>query len=206
MKKSIFGKIGAAAVVLTLVTSSLVGGTFAKYTSSVNANAMATVAKWSIKFDDADKSISNSKDIVLANTNDNAKTATGTIGPESSGKIVITVDGSGAEVGYTYKILADTADLKGIPVTFYKTAADRDSNKAIDPISEGSTKFVVGEGSVPYGSENMKPEVELFWKWSSESSDADNALGEAETAINGLIGLTMTAEQITESAETPVAP
>ena len=45
MKKSIFGKIGAAAVVLTLVTSSLVGGTFAKYTSSASASGKVTAAK-----------------------------------------------------------------------------------------------------------------------------------------------------------------
>ena len=50
MKKSIFGKIGAAAVVLTLVTSSLVGGTFARYATEKSATATAAVAQWNVSF------------------------------------------------------------------------------------------------------------------------------------------------------------
>lgn len=66
MKKSIFGKIGAAAVVLTLVTSSLVGGTFAKYTSSATGQATATAAQWKVEFAKNDNSaFTNTADIVL---------------------------------------------------------------------------------------------------------------------------------------------
>ena len=46
----------------------------------------------------------------------------------------------------------------------------------------------------------MDAEVELFWKWSSESNEADNTFGTADQVTEGTIALTMTAEQITGSA------
>ncbi|MBS6955305.1 MAG: hypothetical protein KH230_18975 [Enterocloster asparagiformis] len=62
MKKSIFAKIGAAAVVLTLVTSSLVGGTFAKYVTNAKGTATATVAEWGVTFKkDADTDFNNAE-------------------------------------------------------------------------------------------------------------------------------------------------
>ena len=154
-----------------------------------------------MNFTDGTDPITQSTPIVLANTNTDAETVDGTIGPDSSGSIVIKIDGAQTQVGYTYKILADKKDLNNIPLTFYKTAADRDSNKnPIAPVSDGSTEFVVGEGSVPFGSEKMDAEVELFWKWSSESNEADNTFGTADQVTEGTIALTMTAEQITGSA------
>lgn len=47
MKKGIISKLGAGAVVLTLVTASLVGGTFAKYAKNIEGKATATVAAFS---------------------------------------------------------------------------------------------------------------------------------------------------------------
>lgn len=48
MKKGLVSKLGGAALVLTLVTASLVGGTFAKYTKTISGTATATVAKFNL--------------------------------------------------------------------------------------------------------------------------------------------------------------
>ena len=65
MKKSIFGKIGAAAVVLTLVTSSLVGGTFAKYVTNASAKANVTVASWGVTFNKDENASFDNQTITL---------------------------------------------------------------------------------------------------------------------------------------------
>lgn len=48
MKKGLVSKLGATAVVLTLVTASLVGGTFARYTKEVIGTASVKVAKFNL--------------------------------------------------------------------------------------------------------------------------------------------------------------
>ena len=202
MKKSIFGKIGAAAVVLTLVTSSLVGGTFAKYTSEVTGAAKATVAKWSVEFDDAEKSLSQSKDIVLTNENTtNAPTATGTIAPGSQGKVQIEVDGSQSQVGYSYTISGDVSGMNGIPLKFYT------DKEMTTPLTITDNKFATAKKDMAYNTtaESMKDTVAIYWIWDKDSTDtADSGLG--SNPVTGTISLTMTAEQITAPADTPVAP
>ena len=49
MKKRFnFGRLGALALALTLITTCLTGGTLAKYTSSTVGTGTATVAKWAV--------------------------------------------------------------------------------------------------------------------------------------------------------------
>ncbi len=109
MKKSIFGKIGAAAVVLTLVTSSLVGGTFAKYMTNASGTAAGTVANWGVTFKNGENEF----------TGENAKiTLTGkggkdTLLPGDKGSFTIKLDGSSADVGFTYTINIKAASDDG---------------------------------------------------------------------------------------------
>lgn len=49
MKKTKFMRAALLLLVLTLITSCFVGGTFAKYTTSANASDTARVAKWGFK-------------------------------------------------------------------------------------------------------------------------------------------------------------
>lgn len=51
MKKTKFMRAALLLLVLTLITSCFVGGTFAKYTTSGNAQNHARVAKWGIELD-----------------------------------------------------------------------------------------------------------------------------------------------------------
>lgn len=54
MKKNRILKIGLLALALTLVTASLVSGTFAKYITTASGTGTVTVAKWEAKINDAD--------------------------------------------------------------------------------------------------------------------------------------------------------
>lgn len=199
MKKNIFTKIGAAAVVLTLVTASLVGGTFAKYTSTVSATGTASVAKWAVAFKEgADNTLETGKAaVVLKNENTKAAVKDGEIAPGSFGTIELTIDGTGSEVGYKYTVTANNQGINGVPITFYsdaerKTKIDFTGNEA-----------EVGTGTVALANVGTPKTVELYWAWDSASDTTDTNLG--ETPVDGTITLDITAEQYIEP-ETPVAP
>lgn len=188
MKKSIFGKIGAAAVVLTLVTGSLVGGTFAKYTSTVSGTGTAQVAKWAIAMREADKSLSNDFNITLQNENSAAKTQENVIAPGSSGQINLTIDGTDTQVSFTYSIKIDKSKLKNVPIKFY---SDKIGGTEVD-FGE-TTEGVIVNADIDANAQNKVIEVPIYWAWVSSSDGDDTLLG--ITPVTGEIGVTMTAVQ-----------
>lgn len=199
MKKSIFSKVGAAAVVLTLVTASLVGGTFAKYTTTATGTGTATVAKWAIAMKQNDTEIKNNAfTFNLANTNTNAATAADRIGPDSKGVIKMTIDGTGSEVGYAYDISFDTTGLGSVPVKFY---SDQDMTKEL----EYNGKIATMTDTVEQANVNTAKDVSVYWKWVSTSNEADTGLGASENPVIGTVAVTMTANQLVKDS-TPAAP
>lgn len=190
MKKSIFTKIGAAAVALTLVTASLVGGTFAKYTSTVTATGTASVAKWAVAFKEgaSNKLETGAATVVLKNENTNAVTKDGEIAPESFGTIALTIDGSGSEVGYKYTVKANNSKLGTVPVAFYSDAA------RTQKIDFTSNEAEVGSGTVALADVGTVETVNIYWAWDSASDTADTGLG--ETPVDGTVTLDITAEQL----------
>lgn len=192
MKKSIFTKMGAAAMVLTLVTASLVGGTFAKYTSEKTGVAEATVAKWSIKLTDTINELSDSNKITLKNENAKIDLANGVIAPGAYGTMKLAVDGSGTQVGFDYKVTIDTTNLPS-GMKFYQgsSSADATTENLID--TDGVS------GSVTYNAENKNVEIPVYWVW--EDTDTDTAAGEASGGTASTINLTLTATQITDNTK-----
>lgn len=197
MKKSIFAKIGAAAVVLTLVTSSLVGGTFAKYTSSANATANATVAKWNVAFKEGEDGANNftkGYEFTLQNDNEEAKTTSGTIAPGSTGQIQLAVDGTGTQVGFTYEITANVVDLGGIPLKFYSDVA-RDTEHEISLTGDIVS---LAKGEIGVDDNTKDASVTIYWAWDTTAEDsADTTLGEKQEDVKGTIALSLSATQIT---------
>lgn len=200
MKKSIFGKVGAAAVVLTLVTASLVGGTFAKYTSTATGEATATVAKWAIAMKANDTAPVNNKfDIALKNTNTDVVMTDGKIGPGASGTIEVVIDGTGSEVGYTYRVEADSSALEGVPLVFTKKDG---TSVTISADADAPTEIEKGEVAL----EDVKTAktITLNWKWNDASTDADDTtLGIAATV--GKLNFKVTAEQLDKPTTPPAA-
>lgn len=196
MRKSIFAKIGAAAVVLTLVTSSLVGGTFAKYTSSTAGTGTAQVAKWAIAFKEGDTSITgNTFTFDLKNTNSEVVTTDDKLAPGSEGEIKFVINGTGSEVGYTYSAEADVSGLNGVPIKFYSNSArTTELTPTNDKIAFASTDVTLDK----VGDDQT---IDIFWAWDKDSTDlVDTEKGMAGT--QGTITLDVTAEQLV-TATTP---
>lgn len=190
MKKSIFTKMGAAAMVLTLVTASLVGGTFAKYVTSTSGTATATAAKWDVKFT-KDGTAGFESAYALKGTGGN-----NTLLPGDKGSFEIQITGENAEVGYEYTIQiaeAGNAALEGMK--FYSTA-DVDEN------GNYSGTVLPAEGlkdSVQYNSDNpneMNKTITVYWQLPKGSDDAADTAMAGKTAT---YNITMKAEQLTSA-------
>lgn len=185
MKKSIFSKVGAAAVVLTLVTASLVGGTFAKYTTSVNATATATAAQWGVKFIDGAKEITEASTITLQPSNTAGK-KTGTIVPGDSGMFEIEVDGTAAEVSFDYAISLAAGAGNSLNVTFYADDKHSTEISSAAPLT-GTVEYKANATDI-----EKKATVPVYWVLNAGGSDA------ADTEMAGKTGnyeITLTATQ-----------
>lgn len=103
MKKNWFLRIGLVALVLTLATACLLGGTFAKYTTTVAGKDSIQVAKFNfvakdkdgVALADANKAIDLFDDVAYAAAN---SVATGKFAPGAYGTFQIVLDNSGSDV------------------------------------------------------------------------------------------------------------
>lgn len=156
-KRSIAAKLGVAALALTLVTTSLSSGTFAKYTSTVQANANLTIAKWNVgatlQNADGTKSVTMAAAVpetklALADTAEGvqANTVAATyLAPGMKGMVFAVVNPTAAgmqstDVAVKYEIYVKKSDTAVVPANFTfwdaglngTVSPNYDVNKAID--------------------------------------------------------------------------
>lgn len=178
MKKSIFTKVGAAAVVLTLVTASLVGGTFAKYTSSASGSAKATIAKWDVAFTGNSTEFTKDLEIALEGTG-----ADKTVAPGDTGELVLAVNAKNTQVDVDYTITLPTTSTEGTSyLKFYLKKDDGTREEIKAPVT----------GKIKATDTKKTFEQTLVWELASiDDTGSDNAMqGKTET-----YAFSITAEQ-----------
>lgn len=178
MKKNHAARLGALALALTLVSTCLMGGTLAKYTTTVTGTATATVAKWSFKANGETATIA---DIDLGNTlKYNANNIISkVIAPGTEGSFDIIVDATGSEVGIDYTIRFSDVKNKPTNLLFYKDSEHK------DPINDlfipGNTGF---DGIIDANATDKTVTKTVYWAWSYNSTDndvADTAYGKDDS-------------------------
>ena len=110
MKKRFnFGRLGALALALTLITTCLTGGTLAKYTSSTVGTGTATVAKWAgvLKDNGTNQTREQSTFDLIATGLHKSNVVDKKIAPGSTGSIPIEIDAAGSEVAATLSYTID---------------------------------------------------------------------------------------------------
>lgn len=200
MKKRLnFGRLGAMALALTLITTCLMGGTLAKYTSKVEGSGKATVAKWKVAFKNGNDPLANNFEIDLADTGSNKNNVTDKkIAPGSTGSIPIEIDAAGSEVAATLSYTIDKKDIGTVPIEFYTDEA------CTTPVTwTGTTLEETKDITVDATGENAKLSKTLYWKWNTTSDADDTTEGNKETADTGKIQITLKAEQKIETTSTP---
>ena len=161
-KRSYVSCLGALAVAMTLVTTSLTGGTMAKYATVVTGSATATVAAWSFKANGDDTTMTR---IDLGSTANRASydkdtIKEGVIAPGTEGSFEIVVDGTGSEVGIDYILVI--SDSSSLPSNLKFTV--------------GNDEYTLGsemKGEIPY-SASMNKTVSVKWKWPIDTPQDKN--------------------------------
>ena len=184
-RSSMMVRLVAALAVTMMFTMCLVGGTFAKYTSSATGNDNANVAKWDIRVNGANITASDTFTFDLFNTvndttDNNAETDMapngGTIiAPGTTGKFSIAIQNL-SQVNATYAIDYTVTNTDNIPVEFSTNGTDWKTN--INDLDV--TNVAIGLGT--------DTTVTVQWRWRfeadnvTEGDNADTTLGKDGTA------------------------
>jgi hypothetical protein len=197
-------RLAAALLVLTLLTTSAVSGTFAKYTSEASGSSTATVAKWSFKVGSGDgtdiaPSATQTFTFNLFSTvndtdgNEEADVATGKIAPGTSGSFDIVLTNA-SEVTAQYAIAFSLAEgsSSDIPLQYKvgESGTWTSTISGLDISASDSTKLAVGANATT---------ITVYWKWAFEdASDTsrdtnDTTLG-VNAASNNAATVTVTAK------------
>ena len=193
MKKNRMMRLASILLVCVLLTTSVISGTFAKYTTTQSVQDTARVAKWDIDFAGKDNT---TKDFAfdLFNTvngngtgdesgddNDVANVDGQTIiAPGTSGSFEISLVNN-SEVNAKYTIAYTVYNGKSIPVEF--KVGDGAWNT--DLTAFNANDIVIGM--------NETASITVYWKWEYEGNDAvDTPLGVngAEITVKAEVAVT----------------
>lgn len=167
MKKNHTARLGALALALTLVSTCLMGGTLAKYTTTVTGTATATVAKWVFNAYDA---TDNTKqfNVKLTDTALNGKVTAGKIAPGTDGSFTIEIDATDSEVALDYIIAFSNIINKPKNLSFY-------SDEAFNTKIENLVDYSGLNGSIGNDEKDKKTDTKtIYWKWPYEGNDGAN--------------------------------
>lgn len=170
-KHNVVGALGKTAVALTLISTCLVGGTLAKYTSEVTGTGTAVTAKWSFKAGSTDGAETFTT-FTLGDTTDGV-VAKDRIAPGSSGTIPVFYDLTGTEVKTQLKVYIKVDDASKLPTNFKITQGAVTKTKADfsnDTYVEFFTKTIsVDTSTHVLTAAEAKGQADIDWAWALET-------------------------------------
>ena len=220
MKKNTMMRLASALLVLVLLTTCAISGTFAKYTTTANSSDKARVAYWGFQstnsMDLAGLFDSNYTDVVSANGND-------VIAPGTSGEATFVfawdedttawegaaVSVTGPEVAYSFTVaVEETCDalIKANDNIKWKLDdgawGDWDTMiadiKALSGHESGTMQYA--PNTLPTGFTKADDEHTISWQWifstDAEDDARDTTMGNAQLLDDVSIKITITATQV----------
>ena len=196
MKKNVMMRIASILLVCVLITTCGISGTFAKYTSSVDATATARVAKWgwgtnTLTLDMFEATYGN--EVAAANGTDKL------IAPGTSGSAPLTWTPDAnfkPEVDYVISFSVKTQEISDeIEAQLDWTlsidgaaATEYDTFDALEAALMAKTYACEANASAP----TVNIVIGWVWEFEDGSDVADTALGDAAPSLNIVITLTAT--------------
>lgn len=164
---------------LYLIT--LVQDTYAKYTSSANANTNITISRWNILVNDQDiKNNSNFTNTIKPTFEENENIASGVIAPTSKGYFDIIIDGTKTDVSFQYNInlaLSSLNTVSDLKLTNYKVNDDTTLHQIENNVISNQ---------VLYNSDNKIIKYRIFVEWIDGETETMNNEADTEATINGI--------------------
>ena len=225
MRKNKFMRAASGLLVAVLLTTCVISGTFAKYTTESKGNDSARVAKWGFK-EDANVTLKNlfskeytdttNKKTVASSKNDNV-IAPGTSGEAKFG-FVYEGDNSvtAPEVAYTFTVSTEGSscgsDIKNNPNIVWSldgkecTATGDEKSwdvllEKIESLEGNNTNNRYEAGVLPseFNNTNTNNMHTVSWKWEYDKNNndtTDTGMGNADTLQEVTLKVTITATQI----------
>lgn len=188
-KKSYVGRLGALALMLTVITTCLLGGTMARYVTEVTGSATATVAAWSFKANNNGNNTTFATIDLGDTTNrtsyDGKTLKEGVIAPGTSGNFTITIDGTGSDVGIDYDVdikASTTAPSGGTTLPddlMFSTEKITAQNKGV---TLGSLTMPTGTIDYSTATDAMKKDVTIYWAWDLGKDDTTTSSNDNDYA------------------------
>ncbi len=221
MKKNKAMRLASALLVLTLLTTCAISGTFAKYTTSTTGTDKARVAYWG--FDQAAATAIDLFDGTYTNNVNSSGEVDGfsnVVAPGTSKETTFafgytnyrTDAITAPEVAYTFTVdptITGDYDELDVNTSFKWTLAKGDATateyqtvaqllaaiKALSGDATGSKTYNPGE--LPAAFTSADETYTIGWKWAFEGNDtADTTLGNSQTLENVTFAITITATQV----------
>lgn len=220
MKKNKMMRTASVLLVAALMTTSMISGTFAKYTTSVEAGDTAVVAKWSVgatlnnaSFGSAtdSKTVDIFSQSAVYDTKDanyksdgtvdknviEATDGTAIIAPGTWGKFTYTLSND-SDVNATYAVTY-TVDEKNVPLEWSTNGSTWTDN--LSNIADTAINMPTIKGTA------TTIDQTVYWRWAFEGKDssvnttaqtdtADTTLGTAETLANPSVKIAVTFTQV----------
>lgn len=151
MKKNKTLRLASLLLVLVLLTTSIIGGTFAKYVTSAESTDTARVAKWGVKFavhtslfaeSYKDTAVTDNTATVKVSTTDNTKL----VAPGTNGTGLLVKNEAAAEPEVSYNVTIKLADNSTMPKLTYTPSAAGGTAQTYEPV-----KFTVWNGTTQLG-------------------------------------------------------
>lgn len=186
-KKSYASRLGVLAVALTLVTTCLVGGTMAKYTTTAAGTGTGTVAKFDvgIKINDGDLAGAAITDLFKMPKNNNVNS--NKLAPGTNGYFDLAVtNNSEVKVEVSEVKIEAVSTNASVPMQFAvteSTVTDKPEDKSFQDITNFSAdvKQQFGSDAIDWTANSNTKKVRIWWQWAPgdtvERDTADTKLG-----------------------------
>ena len=189
MKKNRTLRVSALLLALTLITTCLVGGTFAKYTSSTTGSDTATVAKWSFKVNGAEFAVAPEEELTF----DLFKTILDTgsaaeidvkngklIAPGTSGSFDLKVTND-SEVNAKFTVALAETNASNVPLQYSVDNGTTWKDSIADLTMSGLTDQAIDMGATKT--------VTVLWRWVFEGTTPPGAHADQTDVTDTALGI-----------------
>jgi len=174
MKKIKSLRLASILLIGTLLTTCLLGGTFAKYTTEASGSSSTTVARWSFCANGDEIAISPSPQVKFElfkhaydDVNDDETDSdidTSVIAPGTTGKCSLIAKNTG-DVSAKYSIALEETNTSGLPIQY-----SLDNENWVDSIEELSASGLTDQ-TIMFGDESKSRVHDLYWRWAFEGTE-----------------------------------
>ncbi|MDD3537666.1 MAG: hypothetical protein PHH65_05360 [Eubacteriales bacterium] len=192
MNRSWVSKFAGLVLVLTLITTSLVAGTYAKYVTTVSGSDNVIVAKWRAVINGTAATTTTAAiDFDIFTTSDETGVNGVLLAPGTSGSFTLAYDMTGTQVAHNLLITMDVDnDFASIDnFDFFKDSA----HTAVLTPSGGAIELLDADFA-PDSPTNSA--ITVYWAWPFETAGGDTAdTVDGITPVTGDVTLNFTATQ-----------